>query len=104
MRTSPWAWSSVPPHHVGGCVECGCLCLLVPFSDGRVALFDPGLVERRWLRSILPPDLVAIQGFGSSPLAFEGHVCPPAEGRSLPDRPTRAFALRAARRLKGGPR
>lgn len=102
MGASPWAWREFPPYQVGCCVECGCLCLLVPFTDGRTALFDPGFMERRWLRSILPRERIGVHGYASYPDVFQGHVCPPPERRELPTREARAkYARRDARRREG---
>lgn len=92
-----WEWPDRPPWPIGSCTDCGCLVLLLRFGDGRTSMIDPPFVDRRWMRSVLSPASVAVQGFAGDGACVEYHVCPPPSERRLPQAPQRAAAYRASR-------
>ena len=73
---------------------CGVIVVAVEFGPGEVWLWDPTLLQRRWIRSLWPREMVEANGFGW--LMGAKHKCC-EDG----NRPVDAIARMNATRAKG---
>jgi hypothetical protein len=82
------------PENVASCIGCGCLVLIVIWPTGLRWVLDPGLGDRRLIRSLMPAGTIERQGFGFGWRVL--HECPPIEDCAL------EHWLRAQEQGRGG--